>query len=94
MQNNEIIPFRFPLSDCTLYVNLLSRCGLPDRGSAKKNIRLAVNSVERNLFHRKAPAYFSVECGDFFVRFSVFRDEIFFTAFTGFLIKNKLPYMA
>ena len=29
------------------------------------NVRLAVNSGEKNYFHRKAPASFSVECGEF-----------------------------
>ena len=31
----------------------------------KNNVRLAVNSSEKKLFHRKAPASFSVDCGEF-----------------------------
>ena len=30
----------------------------------KNNVRLAVNSGEKNFFHRKAPATFSVECAE------------------------------
>ena len=40
--------------------------GLPN---TKYNVRLAVNSGEKNFFHRKAPASFSDECaesGEFF----------------------------
>ena len=31
---------------------------------SKNNVRLAVNSGEKDFFHRKAPASFSVECGE------------------------------
>ena len=31
---------------------------------SKNNVRLAVNSCEKNFFHRKVPASFSVECGE------------------------------
>ena len=30
----------------------------------KNNVRLAVNSGEKKIFHRKAPASFSVECAE------------------------------
>ena len=48
----------------------------------KNNVRLAVNSGEKKLFHRKAPASFSVDCGEFLRFLAV---KIFFTAFTGIL---------
>ena len=31
---------------------------------SKNNVRLAVNSGEKNFFHRKAPSSFSFECGE------------------------------
>ena len=31
---------------------------------SKKNVRLAMNSGEKNFFHRKALASFSVECAE------------------------------
>ena len=31
---------------------------------SKYNVRLAVNSGEKNFFHHKAPASLSVECGE------------------------------
>ena len=44
-------------------------CGIratsPGRGLIKSNLRLAANSGEKNFFHRKVPASFSVECGKF-----------------------------
>ena len=35
------------------------------RFGPKNNVRLALNSDEKNFFHCKAPASFSVECGQF-----------------------------
>ena len=39
--------------------------GVTTEVSSENNARLAVNSGEKNFFHHKAPASFSVECGEF-----------------------------
>ena len=51
------------------------------------NVRIAVNSGDKNSPHR-----FAMNAVNF-LRFAIFSGEIFiFTAFTGFLTKKKLPY--
>ena len=56
---NEVTTLFCPIFTIQEYFKFIHT--FPGRGFVKKNVRLAVNSGERNIFHSKVPASYSVE---------------------------------